>query len=185
MKLNVIMTSTRPGRVGPAIGTWFHEYATQNSSGFDIELTDLAELALPMFNEPKHPSLQDYQHAHTKKWASIVESSDAFVFVLPEYNFSAPSSFFNAMDYLVKEWHYKAVGFVSYGGVSGGIRAVQSVKGYLTTFKLMPLPEQVMIPMVTQHLNDGVFQPEQIHRDSATTMITELAKVAKVLGDLR
>lgn len=186
MKLNVIIVSTRPGRIGKPIGDWFFEYAKQNPSGFDeVVLTDLAELNLPLFDEPNHPRMQQYEHDHTKKWSSIVNESDAFVFVLPEYNFTAPPSYFNALDYLVLEWAYKPAGFVSYGGISGGLRATQSAKPILTTLKVMPMIEQVTMPMVFQHLNDGKLTPTKPMIESADAMLPELARWAGALKTLR
>lgn len=186
MRLNVIIVSARPGRVGKPVGDWFFAHAQKHPSGFDeVVLTDLAELNLPLLDEPKHPRMQDYQHEHTKKWAGIVAGSDAFVFVLPEYNFAPPPGYFNALDYLAVEWACKPAGFVSYGGISGGIRAVQSAKTVLTTLKVMPLPEQVMMPMVFQHLKDGRLEPTAPMIESADAMLPELARWAKALKALR
>lgn len=185
MKLNVILTSTRPGRNGKPVADWFTDFARQNPAGFDIEFTDLAEVALPVLDEPNHPKAKNYQHEHTKKWSAIVEGSDAFVFVLPEYNYTMPPSFVNAVDYLYSEWNYKPAGFVSYGGVSGGLRSVQTAKTLLTTLNVMPINEQVTIPMVFGHLADGKFNAEKVHEDSAKVMIAELARWASALAVLR
>lgn len=186
MKLNVIITSTRPGRNGKAVGDWFFDYANANKGGFDeVVLTDLVDVGLPLYDEPNHPKMQKYEHEHTKKWSAIVGGSDAFVFVLPEYNFSAPPSFVNAVDYLWNEWAYKPAAFVSYGGVSGGLRSVQMAKALLTTVNVMPIPEQVVIPMVFGHLADGKFSPEKPHIDSAEQTIGALAKWAGALKTLR
>lgn len=185
MKLNVIITSTRPGRVGGIIGEWFAGRAKGNSAGFDVVLTDLAELNLPIFNEPRHPVMQDYEHEHTKRWAKTVADSDAFVFVLPEYNYTAPPSFFNAVSYLSREWNYKPASFVSYGGASGGIRAAQTAKTTLTTLNVMPIVQQVMIPMAWEMIKDGALEPTDIVAESADTMVVELAKWAGALKTLR
>lgn len=186
MKLNVIIVSTRPTRIGKTVADWFFPYAQSHASGFDeVVLTDLAELDLPLFDEPKHPAMQQYQHDHTKKWSEIVAGSDAFVFVLPEYNFIAPPSFFNALSYLVKEWNYKPAGFVSYGGVSGGLRAVQSAKPVMTTLKMMPLTEQVMIPFVHKQVQDNKLQPNDEMIKSADALLPELAKWAKAMKTMR
>lgn len=53
------------------------------------------------------------------------------------------------MDYLFEEWQEKSVGFVSYGGVSLGTRAVQELKLTITTLGMMPLPQPVNIPFFT------------------------------------
>ena len=185
MKLNVVITSTRPGRNGKPVGDWFYDYAKAHDGGFEVVLTDLADLNLPVFDEPNHPRLKKYVHDHTKKWSEIVDGSDAFVFVLPEYNFSAPPAFVNAMDYLSQEWAYKPCSFVSYGGVSGGLRSVQVAKGLVTTLKMMPIPEQVVIPMVFGHLAEGKFNAEKSHEDSAGMVIAELYRWAGALKTLR
>ena len=71
---------------------------------------DLAEVNLPVFDEPEHPRFRKYQHEHTKAWSARVARADAYVFVTPEYNFSTPPALLNAIDYLVHEWAYKPVG---------------------------------------------------------------------------
>jgi NAD(P)H-dependent FMN reductase len=184
LTLATIICSTRPGRVGPAVATWFHA-AAQAHGGFDARLVDLAEIGLPLYDEPNHPRLKQYTKDHTKRWSAAVEAADAFVFVTPEYNFSPPPSLVNALDFLYSEWGYKPAGFVSYGGVSGGLRAVQAAKPIMTTLKIMPLPEQVMVPMVAQHVKDGAFQPSEVHATSAKTMLDELARWAAALKPLR
>ncbi len=68
----------------------------------------------------------------------MVERGDAYVFVTPEYNHSFNAVLKNALDYLHQEWHHKAVGFVSYGGVSGGTRAVASLRLVVGTLKMVP-----------------------------------------------
>ena len=117
--LRVIIGSTRPGRVGPSVAEWIIERAREHG-GFDVEVTDLAELNLPMYDEPNHPRLQKYVHQHTKDWSALVDGSDAFIFVMPEYNYGFNAATKNAIDYLFKEWAHKAAGIVSYGGVAAG-----------------------------------------------------------------
>lgn len=185
MKLTIILTSTRPGRVGKTVADWFHAYAQANSAGFEIELADLQEINLPLLDEPHHPMLQKYEHAHTKRWSKIVDNSDAFIFVLPEYNYTAPPSFINAVDYLYKEWNYKPAGFVSYGGVSGGIRSTETAKHILTTLEMVPIKQQVMIPMVADHLVDGTFTPAEIHKKSAQTLLETMFRWATALQNMR
>lgn len=185
LKLNVIVCSTRPGRVGISIGRWFEGFAKAHGK-FEVSLEDLADFALPVFDEPHHPRLRQYEHAHTKAWSASVEAADAFVFVTPEYNYGPPPSLVNAMNYLVHEWRDKVAGFVSYGGVSGGIRAVQAEKLLMTNFKVMPLPEQVMIAMFPQHLDEQKnFTPNEHHESSAKVMLDELARWAAALKAMR
>ncbi len=185
IKLQVIICSTRPGRVGPSVAQWFAEFASKHE-GFDTTLVDLADFNLPVYDEPQHPRLQDYQHEHTKKWSASVAAADAYVFVTPEYNYCPPPAFVNALNYVYKEWNYKPCGFVSYGGLSGGMRAVQMEKQLVTTLKMMPMVEGVAIPMVGALLDDAqVFTSNALIDDSAKTMLAELHKWAVALKTMR
>lgn len=183
-KLHTLICSTRPGRVGPAIARWAHEVATAHDH-FDTRLVDLAAFKLPLYDEPAHPRLRTYSHAHTRDWSATVAEADAFLFVMPEYNYGPPPALLNALTYLVHEWQYKPMAFVSYGGMSGGVRAVQVTKQLLTTFKMVPLLEAVAIPNVTQHLGDEGFTPNKIISQSADVMLDELHAWTRALQSLR
>ena len=125
LKLQTSICSIRPGRIGPKVGEWFHGVAAGHG-GFEAELVDLADFHLPMLDEAKHPRMQQYEHDHTKKWAASVASADAYAFVTPEYDYFPPASLVNAVQFVAREWHYKPAGIVSYGGISGGLRAAQA-----------------------------------------------------------
>lgn len=184
-KLQVIIGSTRPGRVGLPVATWFVERAITHGA-FEVDVVDLAELALPFMDEPNHPRLRQYVHQHTRDWSARVDSADAFVFVTPEYNhgFSAPLK--NAIDYLNQEWQYKPLGIVSYGGVSAGTRAVNMLKQVVTPLKMVPIAEVVTIPFIAQFINDdGEVQANQVMETAATAMLDELARWVEALRPLR
>ena len=183
--LLIVIASTRPGRVGLPVGRWFESYAHAHGA-FEVHVADLLELDLPFMDEPNHPRLGQYTHQHTKDWSATVNAADAFVFVMPEYNYSLTAPLKNAIDFLHNEWQYKPVGFVSYGGVSGGTRAVQMVKQVVTTLKLTPLPEAVTIPFVAQFIDDeGDFAPNETIEQSAKSMLDELVRVGGALAGLR
>lgn len=185
LKLQTIICSTRPGRVGPAVADWFNGFANAHGA-FESALVDLVDFNLPVYDEPKHPAMQQYQHDHTRGWSESVASADAYVFVLPEYNFCPPPSFFNALNYVYREWNYKPCGFVSYGGVSGGLRSAQIAKQLVTTLKMMPMVEGVMVQMVAKQLDErGIFQATNQHESSGKSMLEELAKWAGALKALR
>jgi NAD(P)H-dependent FMN reductase len=184
-KLHIIIASTRPGRVGPSVAKWFNEYVAEHGK-FEPVLVDLADFDLPLFDEPQHPMKQNYKNAHTKAWAESVKAADAFVFVTPEYNYAPPPALVNALNYLSLEWNYAPAGFVSYGGISGGLRSVQVAKQIVTTLKMMPVPEGVPMPMVFQNLDEnGNLKPLDIYRTSAATMLDELHRWTEGLKSLR
>lgn len=185
MKLLVVICSTRPERAGVPVATWFFDRAKAQGA-FEAELVDLKEVGLPLLDEPEHPRFGRYQHEHTKAWSAKVKSADAFVFVTPEYNYGPPASLVNALDYLAAEWAYKPCAFVSYGGVSGGTRSVQMSKQIVTTLRMMPLPEAVVVPFVGKQLDEnGAFKGGEPHEGAAKALLAELARWATALAPLR
>ena len=183
--LTVIIGSTRPGRAGLPIAEWFIERAREHGA-FEIDVADLAEINLPLLDEPNHPRLSRYQHQHTKRWSAQVAAADAFVFVTPEYNYGYPAAIKNAIDFLHNEWKDKPAGFVSYGGIAAGTRAVQQLKQVLTTLKIVPVFESVSIPFHTQFMDDdGRVQANEIMEQAATAMLDELVRVGTALQTLR
>lgn len=184
LRLNIVVASTRPGRVGRTVADWFEGAARQHGT-FDVHMADLADFALPVYNEPRHPRMQQYEHAHTKKWSESASAADAFVLVTPEYNFGPTPALVNALNYLYNEWNYKPAAFVSYGGISGGMRAVQATKLMLTTLKMVPLIDAVVIPGVASRISEGRFDASDIHAESADAMLTELHRWAEALKPMR
>lgn len=183
--LQILTVSTRPGRKGPLVAAWFEQVARAHSA-FDIDPVDLAAINLPLLDEPEHPRLQKYQHEHTKAWSARVDAADAFVFVTPEYNHGSPPSLLNALDYLFKEWAYKPVGLVSYGGLSGGLRSVQMTKPILSGLRMVPMVEAVTLPMFSTSIDEtGVFNPGDRPANAAVAMLDELRRWSDALVSLR
>jgi hypothetical protein len=74
---------------------------------------------------------------------------------------------------------------VSYGGISGGMRAVQTEKLMVTGFKMMPMVEAVNIPFYTQFVENGVFKSNETHDKAVPVMLDELLRWAEALKTLR
>ena len=183
--LLIVIASTRPGRLGLPVGEWFYERAGAHGH-FTPELADLAVLDLPLLDEPNHPRLQQYTQEHTHQWSATVAKADAIVLVTAEYNYGYPAALKNALDYLHHEWRRKPVGFVSYGGVSGGTRAVQQLKQIVQGLQMYAVAGGVVIPWVAQHMGpDGAFAADDPFNDAATVMLDELAEVGGALAALR
>jgi len=185
INLHIIIASMRPGRVGLPVGEWFNGFAEADDR-FNVRLIDLLEVNLPFMDEPNHPRLGQYTHDHTRAWSETIAAADAYVFVTPEYNHGMPPSLKNAIDYLNREWAYKPVGFVSYGGVSGGTRSAEHATGVVTTVNMMPVPIAVNVPFVAQFINDdGEFEPNEPTEKGAAAMLNELEKWANALRVIR
>ena len=184
-KLQVILASIRPGRAGAPVAQWFVDRAVKHG-GFEVELVDLAEWNLPLMDEPHHPRLRRYQHQHTRDWSAKIDSADAYVFVMPEYNYGYSAPLKNALDYLNQEWQHKPVGLVTYGGVSAGTRAAQMIKQVLGALKLVAVADSVNIPFVREFISDdGELQPNETLETAAIAMLDELVRYAEALRPLR
>ena len=184
-KLLVIISSTRPGRIGVPVANWFMEQAAAHA-GFELQLADLYELDLPLLDEPNHPRLRQYTKAHTKAWSEPVDAADAAVFVTAEYNHSYTAALKNAIDYLHHEWRHKPLGFVSYGGVAAGTRAMQALKPVAIALALVPIVAAVNIPFVQQFLSeDRTIVGNDVMVQAAADMLDELMTMHGALAPLR
>lgn len=134
MKIQLIIGSTRPGRVGPQIADWMLENLSK-PTGVEYEIIDVADAKLPLFDEPIHPSMNQYTHPHTKAWSEIIKRGDAYIFLTPEYNAGYPASLKNAIDYLYHEWRSKPVMVASYG-VGGGPTAAAQLRQVAERLKM-------------------------------------------------
>lgn len=185
-RLGIIVASMREGRRGGSIGVWTEHRANEHGA-FEVELLDLEAIDLPLMTEPNHPRLKNYVQSHTRAWSATVEALDAFVFVTPEYNHGLTAPLKNAIDYLHQEWLYKPVGFVSYGGIAAGTRAVQMLKQVLGALRMVPVFPGVAISDVSRLLPTGADHlPADEGRDAAATaMLDELLRVHLATNVLR
>ena len=184
-KLLIVIGSTRPGRVGLPVAEWFAGRAVCDGR-FEVELADLAELKLPMLDEPNAPRSRQYTKAHALAWSEMVDAADAIVIVTAEYNYGYPAALKNALDYLFHEWRRKPLGFVSYGGMSAGIRAVQQLQQVVTALQMVPVPTAVSIPFVATMFDEqSRFVASDQIEQAARAMLAELETLNEALAPLR
>jgi len=183
-KLMIIVGSVRPGRVGLPIAEWVKAEA-EKTGKFEIDFVDLAELALPMMDEPAHPRLRQYTKQHTLDWSARVDAAEAFIFVTPEYNYSFSPALKNALDFLNGEWWRKPLGFVSYGGVSGGTRGVVALLPVTTGLGLVRVGANVELSFGGLQVSDGVFQAQEKETAVLHKEFEELEALAAVLTPAR
>src|SRR3954465_4831316 len=172
IRIAILTGSTRPGRVNEAVARWVYDTAKQRTDA-EFELVDLAEYNLPLLDEPTPPSLGQYSHAHTKRWADKIGSFDAFVFVAPEYNHGISGALKNAIDFLYREWNDKAAGFVSYGSM-GGARAVEQLRLVMAELMVADVRAQVMLSLFTDFENFTQFKPDPRHEKEVGTMLDQV-----------
>lgn len=145
--VQVVIASTRPGRAGFPVGQWAAQRLREDGA-FDVEIVDLAEVNLPMLQEPRPAVSGQYAMPTTRAFSETVARADGFLFVFPEYNHSYNAALKNAIDHLFHEWSHKPVGLISYGGVAGGVRAAQALKPVLAAIQMLVVPEGVLVPLV-------------------------------------
>jgi NAD(P)H-dependent FMN reductase len=168
LNLAVIIGSTREGRLGDKVGHWFAREAERHGR-FIVDLIDLANVDLPAVHPVKTtPAIEAF--------LSRLAIADAFVAVTPEYNHSFPASLKHAIDQGLAEWRAKPIGFVSYGGMAGGLRAVEHLRLVFAELHAMTMRDCVSFHSAWDRF-DGAGEPKdsQSCSTAARRMLDQLA----------
>ncbi len=146
MKIQVIIGSTRQNRVSEKPARWIYEHA-QTRPDLDVELVDLRDYPLPLFDESTAPMhLQgNYSDERVQTWSKKVAEADGYIVVSPEYNHGYPAVLKNAFDVLYPEWNNKPIGFVSYGTI-GGARVVEQLRLVAIELQMVPIQRSLHVP---------------------------------------
>lgn len=191
-KIAIIVGSTRPGRNGNVrgiprkggdVGRWVLDLASKRDDA-EFELIDLAEIDLPLFDEPFTPMMTRYTRPHTETWSQTIDRFDGYVFVTPEYNNAPPAALKNALDYLYAEWTNKAAGFVGYG-VFGGARAVEQLRSMMGALQIADVSAQVGLSLYTDFEDLQYLRPMPHQEEDLTEMLDQLVAWAGALAPLR
>jgi len=182
-KIQIILGSTRPGRIGDQVGEYIKIVMQSNSpSSFDYEIVDLRDHPLPFFDEPEVPALKKYTKDHTLKWSEKIKQADAFVFVTPEYNGGIPGVLKNCIDFLYQEWKDKPTVIVSYA-YKGGTSAASNLKTLTTrvgmkvveTMPALITDDQVRDPKTKRIINpETAFAQHKNSIEEATNQLINL-----------
>ncbi|WP_432873049.1 NADPH-dependent FMN reductase [Microbispora rosea] len=160
LRLALIIASTRQGRFGTAIGRWTARVANGRPD-FTTDVIDLASLPLPA----------DLGGSATATgFADRIGDADAIVIVTCEYNHGYPASLKLAIDTVRQEWAAKPVGFVSYGGIAGGLRAVEQLRQVLAELHAVTVRDTVSF-----HFPHDRVDPDGHVTDPATAKAAEAA----------
>lgn len=82
------------------------------------------------------------------------DSSPSRILVMPVYNRSFPASLKNAIDWFHDEWAATPVGFVSYGGRTGGIEAVEQLRTIFVALSTMTIRNVLYFPNFWEVFDD-------------------------------
>ncbi|AZM53106.1 NADPH-dependent FMN reductase [Streptomyces sp. WAC 01529] len=172
LRVAVIVGSNREGRFGPIVAEWLLARVRERSD-LTVDVVDLAESDLPTslsFNPPAAVA------AELAKVTPKLAAADAFIVLTPEYNHSYPASLKNLIDWHKAEWEAKPLAFVSYGGLSGGLRAVEHLRPVFAELHTMTIRDTVSF-----HNAGALFDDQGNHRDpsaadaAAKAMLDQLA----------
>ncbi|MFE9404211.1 NADPH-dependent FMN reductase [Streptomyces sp. NPDC006530] len=178
INLHIVSAATRPTSSGRPLAAWVGAQA-RTHGGFDVTSVDLAEIALPFLDEPEYASSGVYAHPHTREWSALVDSADAFLFVLPMYNGAFTAPFKNAIDFLYKEWAGKPVALLSYSaGPTGGAPAAEMLLPVLTRLGMLPTERRVAVPGINALLGPDGFQAPEGLADELNAQLEEVASLA-------
>ena len=183
LRIAIIIGSTRPGRLGEAVGRWATDIARKRTDA-EFELVDIAGFRLPLYDEPTTPSAAPHSHDHTKLWSAKVASFDGFVFVTPEYNHSTCGALKNAIDYLEQEWANKAAGFIGYGYTMGA-RAIEHLRLILAALQIATVRVQVGLSLFADFENFTIFKPAPKHEKYVNDMLDQVIAWSSALRPLR
>ncbi|MFB7300807.1 NADPH-dependent FMN reductase [Streptomyces rubiginosohelvolus] len=179
LQLAVIVASVRQGRTGHVVSSWFHDESVKHGK-FAVDLIDLADTPPPLILGNEMP--QELAGV-TKKLAA----ADAFVVVTPEYNHSFPASIKSLIDWHYGEWRAKPVGFVSYGGMASGLRAVEGLRLVFAEMHAVTVRDCVSFGMFTGQGFEEDGRPTDAEGASAaaTTLLDQLAWWGGTLREAR
>lgn len=183
MKIQIILGSTRPGRLGEQVAKWSQEVLAKRADA-EFELVDVTDFNLPLLDEPVPSAMQQYEKDHTKQWSKKISEADGYIIISAEYNHSVPGALKNAMDYLYHEWNNKSVGFVSYGSM-GGVRAVEHLRGIAGELQMADVREQLMLSLITDFENWSDFKPTDQHAEKLNQVADQVISWAGALKTIR
>jgi NAD(P)H-dependent FMN reductase len=178
IKVALIYGSTREGRFCDTVAQWACAQIARQEE-FSLDVIDPAELAF----SARYERIENAGLAALK---TRIGRADACVVVTPEYNHGYPAPLKHLIDSVYDEWQAKPVAFVSYGGISGGIRAVEQLRQVFAELHAVSVRDAVSFINVWYQFdaNGSLQSPERAERSMAT-MLAQLYWWARALRNAR
>jgi NAD(P)H-dependent FMN reductase len=160
----LIYGSTRAGRFCDTVAAWVAAEIAEHDD-FTLDPIDPAKFDLSARSEPRAT-------ATVPTLAARIARADAIVVVTPEYNHSYPAALKSLIDALEEEWQAKPVAFVSYGGLSGGVRAVEQLRLVFTELHAATIRDAVSFTTAWEQFDDAgtLREPERARRSMAAML---------------
>lgn len=175
LRLEIIVGSVRAGRFAPVVADWFLRTA-RTDDRFDVGVIDLIDT----------PLSADFEvTAGVEAFRARLAAADAFVVVTTEYNHGYPGALKTAFDSAKHEWRAKPVGFVSYGGLSGGLRATEQLRQVVAEVHMVSIRETVSFHQAKKQFDADGNTQDGAAIDAAERLLTQLAWWARALKSAR
>lgn len=180
VRVAVVVGSNREGCFGPVVADWLLSRIRERDD-LTVEVVDVAGVELPTTLAPTPGA--------TAALASVtprLAAADAFVVLTPEYNHSYPAGLKNLIDWHYTEWRAKPVALVSYGGLAGGLRAVEHLRQVFAELHAVTVRDTVSF-----HGASAAFDAEGRPRDAVgpaaavTAMLDQLDWWARALREAK
>jgi NAD(P)H-dependent FMN reductase len=190
-RLQIIVGSTREGRAADRVTPWVVSRARARDE-FDVEVLDLRDWPLPMFQEHQGTigdrANPTYSTPVVKEWNSKLRTGDAYLAITPEYNHSISGVLKNAFDnvFLSSALRNKPIATVSYsGGLAAGVRAIEHLALIAIEAEMAPLRSSVPIPYVTSAFDDHGSPNDPMTEAALDVLLEDLAWWSKALEQAR
>lgn len=166
IKIGLIYGSAREGRFCDRVAQWVGQMAA--GAGFEVDAIDPAE--------------KERDHELQRR----IGACDGFVVVTPEYNHGYPAPLKALIDSVGAEWQAKPVAFVSYGGISGGLRAVEQLRQVFAELHAVTIRDSVSFAGAWEQFDSAgvLMEPERAER-SMGRMLARLRWWATALSTAR
>ncbi|CAL9525937.1 MULTISPECIES: NADPH-dependent FMN reductase [Streptomyces] len=186
LRVAVIVGSVREGRQGRAVADWFLATAAEAGPDLAYDVIDLAGVDLPLVLPGWGGTPGPGAVAALREVSPRLAAADAFVVVTPEYNHSFPAALKNLLDWHLREWQAKPVGFVSYGGLGGGLRAVEQLRLVFAELHAVTVRDSVSLHGPWSGLGeDGAPRDAEVCAGAAKGMLGQLAWWGRALRAAR
>jgi NAD(P)H-dependent FMN reductase len=178
MPIALILGSTREGRFGETVAKWAAGRLALRSD-VTVDVIDPLDFDLPrrLVREPVPAVLALRERLGAAK---------GFLVVTPEYNHGYTAGLKAVIDSAKAEWLAKPVGFVSYGGVSGGLRAVEQLRLVFAELHAVTIRDGVSFAMAWDRFDAA---GETVDPDgpagAMTLMVDQLIWWAKALDEAK
>ncbi len=184
LTIAIVIGSTRRGRFGPIVANWLAERARLREN-MVIDVVDLVETPLPVLMPDFGEPLPEEDGRLLAAVAPRLAKADAFILVTPEYNHSFPASLKNAIDWHKAEWQAKPVGFVSYGGIAGGLRAVEQLRAVLSELHAVTIRNTVSFHGIWDKFDSAGAPVDPPANAAAAVLLDQLAWWALALCEAK